>query len=404
MRVALILASMSRSSGGIGLIARSQAFGLESIGVATSVFSLQDAFSQEDRKDWRTIPVHLSRVKGPSAFGYAPEFLSALEHASPDLLHVHGLWMYPGTAARTYARKNRKPLVITIHGMLESWALGNSRWKKKITGLLYERTNLRAADCIQVNTKAEMQSVRHFGLKNPIAVIPNGIDLPEDGDSIMEIDPPWKSWVQPDQKVLLFLSRVHPKKGLVNLLKAWSQLFSRKDASWILAIAGPDEVNHETELKNLCVELQIPTVDVREPSTTQNPSLLFLGPQYNQAKAACLRHADAFILPSFSEGFSMAVLEAAAARRPILLTPECNFPELVSAKGCLEITPTIEGCEAGLRQLKRMGQTHLAEMGQNAFDLVASSYTWPRVAEQMNEAYLWLLGEGKKPECVIDSL
>jgi poly(glycerol-phosphate) alpha-glucosyltransferase len=156
----------------------------------------------------------------------------------------------------------------------------------------------------------------------------------------------------------------------------------------MLVVAGPGEGGHEEEMKRLTAELGL------------EPRVCFTGPLQGQEKLAALAGAELFVLPSFSEGFSMAVLEAAAAGLPVLLTPQCNFPELVRASGAIEVSPDVAGCEAGLRELLGLPDAERRLMGQRGKDLVARSYTWPRIVEQMLSVYHWLLEGGTPPACV----
>jgi poly(glycerol-phosphate) alpha-glucosyltransferase len=216
--------------------------------------------------------------------------------------------------------------------------------------------------------------------------------------------PPWAGKVETGQKILLFLSRIHPKKGLVNLLKAWAACHTSpatRHAEWVLAIAGWDQGGHEAELKQLCAGLQIHFTDLREqtPSSTLHPpsSVFFLGPQFNEARLACYAHCDAFVLPSFSEGLPMVVLEAWANAKPVLMTPECNLPEGFQAGAAINIAATEAGVAAGLNELLRMTETDRSAMGNRGRALVEARFTWPRVAAQMEEVYGWMLGGGSKP-------
>ena len=207
--------------------------------------------------------------------------------------------------------------------------------KKRVAAWLFENRNLSQAACLHALCEAEARSYRDFGLRNPICIIPNGVDVPEVGQKGPEARrQPWEDFVKPGRKRLLFLSRIHPKKGLVNLLRAWkgiSPLFN----DWCLMVAGPDEVGHEAQLRSLCASLGI------------DDSVYFIGQAYGEDKRALLAAADAFVLPSFSEGISMAVLEAAGAALPVVLTHQCNFPQLAKAGGAIKLSEA-SGISAGL--------------------------------------------------------
>jgi poly(glycerol-phosphate) alpha-glucosyltransferase len=221
--------------------------------------------------DW---PVLAGRIAGPAAFGYSPELARQMrERVQKDsVIHVHGLWMYPGWLARKLCAETGAARIVSPHGMLEPWALQNSRWKKRLAARAFENQNLRTASCLHALCATEAENFRHYGLKNPIAIIPNGIDLPESREQKVESrNPPWQGHIEPGRKVLLFLSRIHPKKGLVNLLRAWSSILHSQPSildSWCLAVAGWDQGGHEAELKRLASELGIQWSDTREHRTS----------------------------------------------------------------------------------------------------------------------------------------
>jgi glycosyltransferase involved in cell wall biosynthesis len=384
MNIVHVTSWLSRSGGGIPPVIWALARETNQRGLVTSVVGLNDEWVKDDCKNG-SVEFAAGEVVGPKTFGFSPGLKRQLEARvqSPGVIHSHGLWMYPGLAARKCAGKKDSRLVISPHGMLEPWALYHSGWKKKLAERLFESKNLQQADCLHALCRAEAENFRRYGLKNPVAIIPNGVDLAEleqqPGDAFLEKFPATKG-----RRRILFLSRLHPKKGLENLLQAWRKMASDfKD--WQLLIAGNGEPAYENDLKVLSGDL-IP-----------NKSVLFLGPTYGQDKKQTLAAADVFVLPSFSEGFSMAILEAAAAGLPVLLTPECNFPELARANAAIEMSPSVAGVEIGLREMLQLTEEQRKAMGRRGQELVRKSYTWPAVAEQMCQVYRWLAGNGPKP-------
>ncbi len=354
--------------------------------VNVSVAGLRDPWTSEDCRG-EGFEVTAAEIAGPNAFGFSPDLHQRLQRlAPPGVIHSHGLWMYPGLAARKSALQSGYRLLISPHGMLEPWALNHSGWKKRLAGLLFENKNLRRADCLHALCRGEADHFRRYGLKNPIAIIPNGVDLDEySGPPTGVIEQTF-----PDTKGrrrVLFLSRLHQKKGLSNLLAAWRSI-GPDFKGWQLLIAGSGELSYEQELKGLAEGL------------IRDKSALFLGPRFGRDKAQIFAAADVFVLPSFSEGFSMAILEAAASGLPVLLTRECNFPELAQANGAVEISTDIRVIETGLRQILGLSDEQRKAMGQRGRELVARSYTWSAVAEQMHRVYLWLVGAAPAPETV----
>ena len=398
--------SVSRQAGGLFDAVMRLAQSEQKLGATVKAFGLRDENTDADLPAWSPVQAAAFPPGWPSGIGRAPGFLAELEAFAPDICHTHGLWLYPSVATKYYGRKTKRPYVISPHGMLDPWALKNSRWKKQIAWHLFEAAHLRGARCLRALCESEANSIRQLGLKNEIAVVPNGIDLPT-GSPLAE--PPWKNFVAPEKKVLLFLSRIHPKKGLVNLLKAWSQIGGGKleigNSKWVLAIAGWEQGGHETELKQLCAERKISFADIREPATSnqQPATVLFLGPQFNAAKSACYHHCDAFVLPSFSEGLPMVVLEAWANAKPVLMTPECNLPEGFRAQAALKIETNETSIATGLQNLFAMSDAERAAMGNRARTLVESRFTWEQVGKQMRAVHEWILGGGAKPNCVLDA-
>jgi glycosyltransferase involved in cell wall biosynthesis len=330
MKVGLLTTSLSRNAGGLYDATRLLARDLSQLKACDiEIFGLEDEFTCRDVSGWHGLHIRAHRVMGPKSLGYAPHLAHALTHAGLDLLHSHGLWMYPSHASLMWAKSSDKPYVISPHGMLDPWAVNNSRWKKRMVGRLYENSHLQGAACMHALCASEYEAIRTYGLRNPVCVIPNGIDLP---DGQTSPTPEWQHLLPDNARVLLYLGRIHPKKGLANLLQAWkvARQAASNDQPWVLVIAGWDQGGHEAELRSLAASLGI------------SGSVLFVGPQFEDAKHASYARADAFILPSFSEGLPMVVLEAWAHSLPVLMTPQCNLPEGFAARAAIKVEPSVD--------------------------------------------------------------
>jgi glycosyltransferase involved in cell wall biosynthesis len=408
----VVTTSVSRLAGGLFTSVRRLHQSVSQIkGVNVRVLAPQDEFTEADLELWKPLRIETFPISRPQHWRYAPELSRAMIRSKADIVHTHGLWMHTSYATSSWHRQTRRPYLISPHGMLDPWAVKNSRWKKQIAWWLFEQKHLRGARCIRALCASEAESIRQLGLTNDIAIIPNGIDLPP-GESLTtstgersgnpKETAPWRNLVQPGQRVLLFLSRIHPKKGIINLLKAWAN--DRTKTDWVLAIAGWDQGGHEAELKQLCVERQIPFADVRDPdnnsSRRSSPAVIFLGPQFNESKDACYKHCDAFILPSYSEGLPMVVLEAWANSKPVIMTPECNLPAGFQAGAALKVEATEASLGDGLEALRRMSAAELADMGRRGHDLAAKRFTWSKIASQLQSVHEWILGGGDKPDCI----
>jgi poly(glycerol-phosphate) alpha-glucosyltransferase len=177
----------------------------------------------------------------------------------------------------------------------------------------------------------------------------------------------------------------------MNLVHAWSKVqrdCSKLAEGWVLVIAGMDEGGHEATIRQRVKELRL------------EKTILFPGQQYGPAKTSLFNSASAFILPSFSEGLPMGILDAWAHWLPVLMTPQCNLPEGFTANAAIRIEPSTESIGRGLEDLFRHPPSALQTLGNNGRQLVSEKFTWSRVASQMRDVYDWLLGGGEAPECV----
>ena len=385
MSVALVTESVSRGAGGLFFSVRNLARSLrEHAATKVDVVGFIDEHTDADLPAWGAYPPHTLPVHGPQSFAYAPGLTATLHELAPDLAHTQGIWRYYSMATRKWASATGRPYLISPRGMLDRWAIRRSAWKKRLAWSAFEKAHLKGAACIHALCEPEAAAIREFGLRNPICVLPNGVELPS-----APIRP--VSDTSRAHRSLLFLSRLHPKKGLTELLRGWS-LARRQSpdrmADWRLVIAGPDKNDFLSELVTLARELNIEN------------QVEFVGPKFGSAKEEAYFSADAFILPSHSEGLPQAVLEAWAHGLPVLMTRACNLPEGFERSAAIEVESSPEGIATGLGQLVEMTAEQRSGIGQRGRQLVESRYTWPTVAHQMRQVYDWVLGGGAPPSSV----
>jgi poly(glycerol-phosphate) alpha-glucosyltransferase len=278
--------------------------------------------------------------------------------------------------------------MISPHGMLDPWALKHSGWKKRIASALYELGHLRRAACLHALCDAEYNAIRAFGLSNPVCMIPNGVD-PVGRRALGP--PPWRSELPEKANVLLYLGRLHPKKGLANLLKGWGELRRTggdADRNWYLVIAGWDQGGHRASLEALVLREGI------------GGGVRFVGPQFGPDKEATFRSADAFVLPSFSEGLPIVVLEAWAHGLPVLMTPHCNLPEGFARRAALSIEPSPGSIAGQVHALLVMSDDRRREIGDRGRELASTEFNWNRIAAQLASVYRWISASGPRPDCV----
>lgn len=377
--------SASRRGGGLFSAISAMTTALVDQGVRVDVFSGEEEIPEEDAKAWGGASLRLGTIKGPRSFGYQPRLVKTLRQSAPDVIHTHGLWTYSSVASLQTNRRTCSR-IISPHGMLDPWALKHSRWKKIVARNLFEGANLARANCIHALCESELHSIRALGITVPVATIPNGVDLhiPK-----FSRPPAWKMKIPSGAKTLLFLGRIHPKKGLSNLIQALKLTRDNKRLQeWHLVVAGWDDGGHLAVLEKL--------VD----SYALSERVHFVGPQFGDCKSATLFSADAFILPSFSEGLPMAVLEAWAFSKAVLMTDACNLPEgfAVGAAANLDTDPHIMAQQ--LCAFAERSDADIIEMGRRGRRLVEATFGWQTVAEKMIRLYKWSLAGGPTPEFV----
>ncbi len=298
----------------------------------------------------------------------------------PAVVHSHGLWAPANYWASRAARRHGIPLVIHPRGMLEPWALGHKAWKKRIGMALFQRNDLDAARVLIATSSQEYENIRKLDLRQPIAVIPNGVDLAISRGADDERPR------RPERvRSVLFLSRVHPKKGLLNLMQAWARLAPH---GWRLRMAGPDEGGHLAEVMALARRLGI------------SESVEYVGEVDGERKSEVYRDADVFVLPTFSENFGVVVAEALAHGLPVITTRGAPWADL-EAEGCgwwidIGVEPLVEA----LRAAMDLGDEERRAMGERGREYVRR-YDWSVIARDIVAVYAWVLGRGPQPDCVV---
>lgn len=383
--VTFLTASLSAHAGGIAASMPATVNALGRLGLDVRVLGIEDDALNPGSLPYEQATVSAVGSWPTPALRLAPALDMALSGHPTDILHLQGLWLYPSIATLRWRHRTRKPVVISPHGMLDPWALRNSAWKKRLALGLFERRNLEGAACIHALNQAEMSAVRALGLKKPVAVIPNGVDLP---DGPHDPEPPVCLGGE-ERRVLLFLGRMHPKKGLSETVAAWAEVRRQHpsfDRDWVLVFAGWDDGGHVEIL-----EQQVADLDLAG-------SVRFVGPVFGPEKSRLLARADAFILASHSEGQPMAVLEAWAHGVPVLMTRTCNLPEGFEANAAVEI-PTDPGAMAPILA-GALRDPALAQLGAAGRVLVAERFAWSGVAREFAAVYAWVAGRGPQPDCV----
>ncbi|MGI4830214.1 MAG: glycosyltransferase [Janthinobacterium lividum] len=288
-----------------------------------------------------------------------------------DGVHIHGLWEASTAMASRTARSTGRPYIVSAHGMLEPWALANKRLKKLLYAGLVERNVVAHAACLHALTYAEAEQYRAFGARAPIAVIPNAVAVPPDLSSRLF----FSAYPQlSGHRLVLFLGRLHPKKGLDLLAKAWSHIsHSHPDAH--LVLAGPDAEGTADRFGA-----------VLEAAKLAN-TVTFTGMLDESMKWSALAAAECFVLPSFSEGLSMGVLEAMGAGVPVIVTRNCNMPEVLDVDAGWVIAPDAAELQQALEAMLGAEPQENRAKGAHGARLITNRYNARHVAQQTAEVY-----------------
>ncbi len=386
MRVLQVVPSLSPEWGGPVTVVTNLVQGLVRNNIETTVFAVTGRRVGER-------PVKLDGVRtclfktdllARLWTGHAPELAKELrrEVSSHDLVHIHELWHYPHYAAYRAAQWATKPYLITIHGELDAWALSQKSLRKRVYMALWQRRILAGAAALQAITEEEKRQVQVHGVWSPVAVIPNGVH-PEAYQNL----PPRTEFEQRHPElaggtVILFLGRIHPKKGLDLLARAFGGIV-RDRRSAFLVIAGPDEDGYRGR------------VEAMLEAEGALGKTVFTGALSGRDKLAALGAADVFVLPSYSEGFSVATLEAMASGLPVVVSRQCFFPEVAGAGAGLIVETDVNELASALIRLIDDPEER-QRMGVRGQALVRERYNWDTITDKIIGLYEGVLRESRR--------
>ncbi|MEM8854184.1 MAG: glycosyltransferase [Pseudomonadota bacterium] len=273
----------------------------------------------------------------------------------PSVVAVHGFWLPALVAGCAAAQLRGVPVLLSPHGMFSPYSFAVKGGRKRLALSLGFKRVLTKVTAFHTTSEAERQEIRSLGLRQPVHVIPNGV-------AVADATPPAQDAAQ---RTLLFMSRIHPKKGLPLLLKALAQL-PEAMSDWRLVVAGPDENGHKAEVAALADALGI--------------AVTFTGPLAGEDKAKALASADLFVLPTHNENFGIVIAEALAAGTPALTTTGTPWESLVDRRAGWWVAPEVDAIKAALADAMARPRDELAAMGNNGKAWIKEAFGWDALA------------------------
>lgn len=352
MRVLHITSSIDKSTGGPARSVPTTCIELAKLGVEVELIT-------QPSPD----PVYVPNIKNFTltymSLKALYNFGKSLDTNAIDFIHIQHIWTPYVNIMAYWAKRKKIPYVITPRGMLEPWIMARNSWKKNLAMFLYQRKAIQNAALIHATSALEKQNIQKLGFTNTIEVIPNGIDLDEVTSQKTVFG----------TKKMVFLSRIHPKKGIELLLKAWANTDTK---DWCLEIAGNGEESYINTLKQSAEGLK---------------NVRFVEPQYGESKWDFLRSADVMVLPTHSENFGIVVAEALAVGVPVITTKGTPWQDLETHHCGWWINLTIEQLQKTLTMVMNTPISTLNDMGKNGHLLLKKKYDTSCVADQIHNLY-----------------
>ena len=366
-KVLHVIGGILRDSGGPSRSVQGLVAGLNAVGVETWLMTLNHG-----DEPW---------VDGVTRFENGGEFEEVVQRVEPDITHLHGIWSVALHRCVETCRRLGVKYVIAPRGMLEPWSLQQKWLKKRIARLLYQDRDLKCAAALHATAESEAAQFRKLGFKNPIIVSPNGVNVPNCQLAAKNAK---------GAKRVLFVSRMHPKKGVMELVEAWGQVVSGGVGEWrswkvelVYTVNGDFEREYEAKVKDRVKELGL------------EDQFIFTGALNDDEKWAAYARADLFVLPTYSENFGIVVAEALWAGVPVITTKGTPWKELEDRKCGKWIDLPEEGSNpsdwptlvSALECMISMSDDERREMGKHGRKLVEEKYTWDAVVKAMVKGY-----------------
>ena len=337
------------------------------------LYELTDQLSEYGHVPIRFFPRFSPNIHTVREFAFSRSLTTWLwQHITEyDLVHVHAIFSYASTIAMAIARIKKVPYINRPLGQLCTWSLQQSKLRKQIYLKLIEHSNLLHSQALHFTAQQELEEFNLLKLNIPSFILPHGVQIPfpipnaqERVRKLLQI---------PDRfPILLFMSRIHPKKGLEYLIAALSKL---KEYDFALVIAGSGEPDYISQIQDLLVTHGI------------SDRTHLVGFVESETKNLYLQGADLFALTSHSENFGIATIESLASGTPVLITDGVAIAPMVQEQSIGYVTKL--EINAIATKLERFFQNfdQTVPNKQNYQQIISENYSWQSISIQLAKIY-----------------
>ncbi len=364
---------------------------LMALGVDTEIHSVKK-YSKEKNYiiEENNIPWKNNRNSITDTLRYSSTLKKGIKKSIVEetILHTQNQWNYPPYCAYLLHKKQNIPLICSIRGSMYSWSLEQYKFYKKFFWYMFQHKMFQSANCIHVTEQNELKAIRDTGIKSPIALISNGIDLEEFNVLPDKISSKQAFNLSNNEKYILFMSRIHPKKGLDFLVKVWAQI-SKSYPNWKILVAGPvgDEAYYNKIIKII-------------NNSEINDKIIFLGMLDKKKRIQAYMASNLFVLPSHTENFGIVIAEALASGIPVITTRNTPWEELETHNCGWWINLSESDLKETISKAINLDEAQLIEKGKNGIDLIKNKYSWELQAKKMKLLYQWVLGKAEQPDFI----